>query len=468
VVSLIIHVVGSMEKFDVLVVGSGSGMIVVANAAASGLKTALVEQGPMGGTCLNRGCVPSKMLIYPADLAIMIREAAELGITARVESIDFKNIMDRMHKLVNGDSEQQARSAESNPNIKWFKHAAEFVSDYTLKIGDELIRADKVFIVSGARPEIPRIKGIETVSYLTSDTVLSLEELPRSMIVIGGGYIAAEYGHFFSSLGTKVTIIQRNSRMLPEEEPEISELLKQEMGKRMEIFTSHEAVEIKEKSGLKTLVAKNRETGQLREFSAGTVFLAAGRVPNSDLLKPQKTGVELDERGYIKVNEFLETKKKNVYAFGDAIGKQMFKHVANFEAEVVWHNSVHDHKVKMDYSAAPHAVFCHPQVASVGLKEEDAKRQGRKILVGRAFYKDTAQGAAMGEPKGFAKVIVDHETGKVLGGHIIGPYASILIQEVINAMAAGDQTFAPIVRGLHIHPAMSEIVQFAFANLRES
>jgi mycothione reductase len=456
-----------MEEFDVLVVGSGSGMIVVANAAASGLRTALVESGSMGGTCLNRGCVPSKMLIYPADVAAMIREAAELGIKATVDSIDFKRIMDRMHQLVNGDSEQQAKSVKASPNITWFKDVAEFVSDYTLKVGNDLVKAEKVFIVSGARPDVPKIKGIEGVSYLTSDTVLNLEALPKSMAVIGGGYIAAEYGHFFSSLGTKVTIIQRGPRILPNEEPEISDLLKEEMGKRMDIFTGCEAVEVEEKRGLKTVVARNLATGQLKEFSAETLLVAAGRVPNSDILKPEKTGVELDKRGYIKVNEFLETRKKNIYAFGDAIGKQMFKHVANFEAEVVWHNSLHDHKVKMDYSAAPHAVFCHPQVASVGLNEEEARQQSRKILVAKAFYKDTAQGAAMGEPKGFAKVIVDHDTGKILGGHIIGPHASILIQEVINAMAAGDQTFVPIVRGLHIHPAMSEIVQIAFANLKE-
>jgi dihydrolipoamide dehydrogenase len=178
--------------------------------------------------------------------------------------------------------------------------------------------------------------------------------------------------------------------------------------------------------------------------------------------------VELDERGYVKVNEYLETGKKNIWAFGDAIGKEMFKHVANYEAEIAWHNAVHEHKVKMDYSAAPHAVFTHPQIASVGLKEAEAKQKGYKILVGKAFYKDTALGAAMGEPKGFVKVIVEQASGKILGGHIIGPFASVLIQEIINAMVSGDKTFLPIVRGMHIHPAMPEVVQKAFGNLKEA
>lgn len=457
-----------MEKFDILVIGSGSGMIVAANAVASGLKVALVESGPLGGTCLNRGCVPSKMLIYPADIAALIKEAEKIGINASVNSVDFKKIMDTMHALVTDDVERQARAIEHDPNIRWFKDVGEFISDYTLQVGDNTIKADRIFIVSGARPDIPQIKGIETVDYLTSDTALQLETLPKRMIIIGGGYVAVEFGHFFSSIGTRVTIVQRSSRLLPDEEPEVSELLKKEMGKRMEIFTNCEAVEAKENNGIKTIVARNREDSSLKEFSAESLLVAVGRVPNSDVLKPEKTGAKLDKRGYIEVNEFLETRKKNIWAFGDAIGKQMFKHVANYEASIAWHNCQHEHKVPVDYSAAPHAVFTHPQIASVGLKEAEAKQLGYKILVGTALYRDTAMGAAMGKPQGFVKTILERKTGKILGAHIIGPYASILIQEVINAMATGDRTYLPIVRGMHIHPAMAEVVQNAFVNLREA
>jgi dihydrolipoamide dehydrogenase len=457
-----------MEKFDVLVVGSGSGMIVAANAVNNGMKTALVEFGPLGGTCLNRGCVPSKMLIYPADVVTMIKEAGAVGVKATVDSIDFKNIMNRMHELVKEDVERQERAMKVDSRIRWFRGKGEFVSDYTLKIGEDEIKAEKIFIVSGARPDIPSIKGVEKTRYLTSDSLLQLEALPSSMIIIGGGYIAAEYGHFFASMGTKVTIIQRGLGLLPDEEPEISELLTNEMKKWMQIFTNYEAVEVKENGDTKTVIARNRGDSSLKEFSAETLLIAAGRTPNSDILKPEKTGVKLDKRGYIEVNEHLETRKKNIWAFGDAIGKQMFKHVANYEAQVVWHNSTHEHKIAMDYSAAPHAVFTHPQIAAVGLKEAEAKQKGYKILVGTAEYKDTAFGAAMGKPEGFVKVILDRKTGKLLGGHIIGPYASTLIQEIVNAMAVGDKTFVPIMRSMHIHPAMPEVVQNAFANLRDA
>jgi dihydrolipoamide dehydrogenase len=455
-----------MEEFDVLVIGAGSGMIVAASAVANGLKTALVESGPIGGTCINRGCVPSKMLIYPADVASVIHEAEKLGIRTTIDAIDFDRIMKRTRRLVAEDVERQTRAVEQDSRIRWFKGKAEFVSDYTLRTGKDVVKANKVFIVSGARPNFPPLKGIENVNCLTSDTILNLEALPKSIVVIGGGYIAAEYGHFFSSLGTKVTIIQRSSRMLPGEDPEISQLFTEEMGKRIEILTNCEAIEVEEKGSTKTVVARNLVNGQLEEFSGDAILVAAGRVPNSDILKPEKTGVGLDKMGFVRVNEFLETRKKNIFAFGDAVGKQMFKHVANYEAQVAWHNSVHDHKVKADYSAVPHAVFTHPQVASVGMKEAEASQSGHEIMVGRAFYKDTAQGAAMAETVGFVKVIVEQKTGKILGAHIIGPFASILIQEIVNAMASGDGTFVPIFRGLHIHPSMTEVVQKAFSNLK--
>ncbi|MGF3521600.1 MAG: dihydrolipoyl dehydrogenase [Candidatus Bathyarchaeia archaeon] len=455
-----------MERFDVLVIGSGSGMLVASAAVDRGFKVAVVENGPMGGTCINRGCVPSKMLIYPADVAVLIGEAARIGVKATVDAVEFKRIMSRMHALVGADTEAQAHAVEHTANLRWLKGTGEFTGEYTLKVNGEEVTAPLIFIASGARAAVPKVKGLDKVGYLTSDTVLELDSPPKSLIILGGGYIGVEYGHFFSAVGTNVTIIQRAPRLLPDEEPEISDLLKLELQKRMSIFTGYEAVEVKQKGSLKVVVAKSRVDGGVREFSAEALMVAAGRAPNSDLLKPHKTGVKLDERGYIKVNEFLETDKKNIFAFGDAIGKYMFKHVANYEAGVVLHNALHDHKVEVDYSAVPHAVFTHPQVASVGLKEEEAKRQGYKILVGNARYKDTAMGAAMGEPDGFVKVIVEEETGRILGGHIVGPEASVLIQEIVNAMNTEDKSYVPIMRAMHIHPALTEVVQQAFGNLK--
>ena len=455
-----------MEHFDVLVIGTGSGMLVASAAVENGFRTAVVDFGPMGGTCTNRGCIPSKMLIYPADVATLISEAGKLGVNTSVNSVDFNNIISRMHHLVNEDSSRQAKAVETTPDLKWFKEVGEFISDYTLKVGKEIITSERIFIVSGARVKTPSIRGLENVVYLTSDTVLELASPPKSILILGGGYVGVEYAHFFSGIGTETTLIHRPHRLLKNEEPEVSDLLKLELQGRMGIFTGYEALEVKEEGGVKTLLARNLADGSEKIFVADALMVASGRIPNSNIFKPERTGVKLDERGYVKVNEYLETGKKNIWAFGDAIGKYMFKHVANYEASIAWHNAIHDHKVKVDYSAAPHAVFSEPQVASVGLREEQAKQQGYRVLVGVALYRDTAMGAAMGYVDGFVKVIVEQKTDRILGGHIIGPQASSLIQEIINAMNTANRSYETIIRSMHIHPAMSEVVQNAFGNLR--
>jgi mycothione reductase len=455
-----------MEQFDVLVIGSGSGMLVASAAVEQGFKVALVERGKMGGTCINVGCVPSKMLIYPADVVATFKDSQNLGVHGSVNSIDFRNIMNRMHSLVSEDTSHQAAAVESTPQLKWFKETGQFISDYTMQVGNQTILAKIIFIAAGAKTTIPPIRGIENVAYLTSDTVLELQTQPKSIIIVGGGYIGVEYGHFFSGIGTKTTIVQRPNRLVPDEEPEISELLKSELEKRIEINLGHEAVEVRQEGDKITLLAKNRVDGTLKEFSADALLIATGRASNAGSLNLEKTGVNVDVHGFVSVDEYLQTSKKNIYAFGDTIGKQMFKHVANYAAGIAWHNAVHDHKVKANFFAAPHAVFTHPQIASVGLKEEEAKQQKFKIYVGRAQYRDTAMGAALGYPAGFVKVIVEAETGRILGAHIIGHEASILIQEIVNAMVSEKGDFGPIAQGMHVHPALSEVVQNAFGTLQ--
>jgi mycothione reductase len=453
-----------MEEFDVLVIGSGSGMLVASAAVEAGYKVALVESGKMGGTCINVGCVPSKMLIHPADAIQTIFEANQIGVKATVNQVDFQAIMNRMHELVAHDTGIQIAGVEATNEMKWFKAHGEFISDYTMQVGAHTIKAKVIFIASGARTYIPPIKGIETVDYLTSDTVLELKAQPKSVIIAGGGYIGMEYGHFFSAIGSKTTVIQREDRVLPAEEPEVSDLLKAELGKYVDILTDYDVVEVKMEGVEKAVTIQSRVDGSMKIITAEAFMVATGRVSNADTLGLERTGVKLDDRGYIQVNENLETSKKHIYAFGDAIGKQMFKHSANYEAGIVWHNSTHDHKAPMDFSATPHGVFTYPQIASVGLRQDEAKKH-YNILVGVAYYRDTAMGAAMGSPEGFVKVIVEKETGKILGAHIIGPEATILIQEITNAMVTPPGDYGPIARGMHIHPALNEVVQNAFGAL---
>jgi mycothione reductase len=452
-----------MKQYDVIVIGSGAGTIIVDEALAKGLKVALIDRGPVGGTCLNLGCVPSKMLIYPADRIVEIQEAKKLGIVAEIKSIDFASIMGRMRKSRLESQTFIRKGMTESEKLDFYEREAHFVEDYTLEIDGEKMKGKKIFIASGSRPVIPPIKGLDGIDYLTNENALELTQRPDSLLIIGGGYVAVEFAHFFAATGTKVTIVEMLSRIAQSEEPEMSELLEKEMKKRMDIYTNTQVEEVKKDVKGIITVAKDKATGKQMEFPAQRIMVAVGRRSNADLLKVENTGVELDKRGFIKTDEYLETTKKDIFAVGDADGQQMFTHVANKEAAVAWHNSTHKKRISMDYSAAPHAVYAHPQIASVGLTEENAKKD-HHILVGRAKYSDTAKGDAMMEEEGFAKAIVDAHSGSILGFHIIGPYAPELIQEVINAMATGGGVHS-INESMHIHPATPELIVKTFDNL---
>jgi dihydrolipoamide dehydrogenase len=454
-----------MKEFDLIVIGSGAGMNVVANAVAQGMKVALVDNGPLGGTCLNRGCIPSKVMLYPADVIRMAEEAKAIGVDVNIEKVDFDLIMKRVWQTVLDDRHEMEHGVERSEQIEFFNMNGSFVSDYTMEVGQESITADKIIIASGARPFIPPIEGVEKVGYLTSATIFDLKEPPESLVIVGGGYIAAEFGHFFSAIDTKVTILGRNPRLVPGEEPEISELLKRKISSYCQVYTGYEVVRAEIDNGLKRVIAVRRADGQPYEFSGQEILVAAGRRSNSDILKPEKTGVETDERGWIKVDRFLRTTKENIWALGDATGKYMFRHTANYESDVVWQNGFTEHKSAVDEHAVPHAVFTHPQIASVGMTEEQAKKS-HDILVGVKRYYDVAKGYAMGEEDGFVKVVVEMGTGRILGAHIIGPHAAILVQQLVYLMNTEEQDYTPIARAQIIHPALSEVVVGAFANLR--
>ena len=455
-----------MKEYDVVVIGSGCGINIVDEALAHGLSVALVDRGPLGGTCPNLGCIPSKMLIFAADRVAEIQESGKLGIHAEIGHIDFNSIMERMRKFVRENQEHMRHGLSHMEDLAFYEGEGHFVADYTIEVNGEEIKGDKVFIASGARPLIPPIKGLDGVDFLTNESVLQLKERPESLIIIGGGYIAVEYGHFFTAMGTKVTILEMADRLVLAEEPEISELLKKELSWRMAVHTGALVEEVRASDGGATVTVAGSEGGGKKEFTAQRVLVAVGRKSNADLLAAEKTGVKLDKRGFVKVNEHLETNRKNIFAVGDANGQQMFTHVANREAAIAAHNAIHDGKLKMDYSAAPHAVYSHPQIASVGLTEGEAKK-AHKVLVGKAMYSDVAKGEAMMEESAFAKAIVEADTRKILGFHVIGPYAPTVVQEVINVMASGggiDQ----IEAGLHIHPALPELIVRTFNSLGES
>jgi len=456
-----------MKEYDIVIIGSGAGANLIEDALSHNKTVALVDKGPSGGTCLNTGCIPTKMLIVPADRVMEVREAKKLGISAEVGAVDFPAIMERMRTHVGKSRDQIKTALESAEDLDYYGGEAQFTGERTLEVNGKALKGKTVFIAAGARPLVPAMKGIESVEYLTNESALRLRTLPESMIIIGGGYIAVEFAHFFEAMGTRVTIVQRNRHLVPDEEPELSELLRSSLSRRMQVHVDTEAVEVKQTGPVVTVTARERGSGKLREFTSSHLLVAAGRKPNTDNLMVANAGIRTNEKGYIIVDEFYETSQKGIWAFGDIIGKKMFRHTANAESELVFHNAVHGKKSRMNYLTVPHAVFSWPEIASVGLGEAEAvKLIGKQdVLVGKALYTDVARGEAMREEEGFAKAVVHRKTGKVLGYHIIGPQASILIQEVVNAMAA-DGNIWSVAKGMHIHPALPELVLKAFGRLQ--
>lgn len=459
-----------MKEYDLISIGTGSAMIIVDAMLQDrpDMKVAVIDKDEPGGICLTRGCIPSKILLHPAELIRSIEGAEEFGLDIRVENVDFGKVMARMRTLIRRDIDRIGEALSSATNIDFYPHAAEFVGPRTLEVGGERITANMIFLCTGSRPLVPAIEGLTEVGYLTSDTLLKLERLPKSVVIIGGGYVAAEYGHFFSAMGSRVTIVGRNPKFLPDEEPEVSALAKRELSKHMRILTGHEVVKVeKSASGDKKAIAVSKATGERVTIAAEEILVAAGRASNSDVLHPERGGINTDPDGWIVVNDYLETSQANVWALGDAVGRHQFKHVANYEALVVYNNAVLGGKMKVDYHAVPHAVFTYPEVASVGMGEEEAIRTRGigNVLIGIKRYQDTAKGEAMGAKDYFVKVIVEGDTLRILGAHIIGPHASVLIHEIIPLMYTEGRTALPIRAAMHIHPALSEVIDGAFSSL---
>lgn len=458
-----------MDRFDLIVVGSGAGTHVASIASKEGLKVALVDQGPAGGVCLNNGCVPSKMLIYPADVIRIIQHAREVGVEARVTRIDFQKIMSRMHSVVDDNRKQLEEAIKAKENITLYKNSAEFVGDYTLQVGDKTLTAPKIVMATGSRPLVPPVQGLKETGYLDNVTLLSLEEPPESMIIFGAGLVACEYGHFFSAMGTEVTILGRSPKVLKNEDPEVSQIVLDSLSKFMKVLTNHEVVKVELKDGKKVVSAHCRTDNKTYEFQSDEILLAAGRRSNSDLIRPERTGVETDRHGWVKVDEHLETTKNDIWALGDATGKHMFRHNAKYESDIVIHNLLRaekpEDKMKVNFHAVPHAVFIYPQVAGVGLKESEALLAGYDVMVGRAKYTDVAKGKAMAEDHGFVKVIIEGKSGKILGCSAVGSEASELIQQVVYLMNTDSQDIAPLIRSQIIHPTLNEVLAGAFVNL---
>ena len=456
---------GWVRHFDLCIIGTGSGNSIV-DARFDELAVALVEMGTFGGTCLNVGCIPSKMLVHPADLAASTVQATRLGVDLDLRGVRWREIQDRIFGRIDPMAANGRGYRQRSDNVTVFDGRARFVGPRELEVGSaETIGADQVVIAAGSRPVVPYLPGLSSVEFHTSDTVMRLPELPRSMIIIGGGYVAAEFAHIFSAFGTSVTVLNRSEVLLRREDADVATRFTELLGRRVDVRleTSVEEVETTD-AGVR--VHTVGPEGARAHLDAEVLLIATGRAPNGDTLDLERAGIELDDDGLIVVDEYLRTSAAGVFALGDVCSHEQLKHVANKDARVVQHNLLHpDSMITSDRRIVPHAVFSMPQVASVGLTEAQAKEQGMDYLVSRQDYGETAFGWAMEDTDHFVKIIADAKSKIILGAHVIGPQASSLIQPLVQAMSF-DQPALDVARGQYwIHPALTEVLENALLGL---
>ncbi|GAA4619356.1 mycothione reductase [Saccharopolyspora hordei] len=462
-----------MRHFDLVIIGSGSGNTILDDRFAE-WDVAIVEKGvgpndAYGGTCLNVGCIPTKMFVHTADVASAPASGAGLGVDLELRGVRWHDVRDRIFGRIDPIAEGGRRyRAEDNPNVTLYQGVARFTGVKQLAVqtadGPETITADRFVVAAGGRPAIPDVPGFEQVGYYTSDTVMRLDELPRRMVVVGTGFIGAEFAHVFSALGVEVTVVGRSGHVLRTEDVDVSARFTELAAQRWDLRLNRKVVSAERDGELVRLHLEGPDGAEVVEAEA--LLVATGRVPNTDLLDAAAGGLELTDSGKIRVDATQRTSVDGVWALGDISSDFELKHVANHEARVVQHNLLHpDEPIESDHRFVPHAVFTAPQIASVGLTEQEAQRRGVEHVTSTQDYAGIAYGWAMEDTTGFAKLLADPDTGQLLGAHIIGPQAPTLLQPLVQAMQFGLDA-RTMARGQYwIHPAMPELVENALLNL---
>ncbi|MCU6482130.1 mycothione reductase [Arthrobacter sp. A2-55] len=463
-----------MPHFDLVIIGTGSGNSIP-GPEFDHWSIAIVEDGLFGGTCLNVGCIPTKMFVHPAELADAARHGKPLGIDAQLNSVDWPEIRDRIFGRIDAIEAggRRYREGPECPNVTVFPGRARFTGPKALHLdlhdgGTAEVTADRFVIAAGSHAVVPDIPGLRdgAAPFHTSDTIMRLEQLPASIAILGGGYIAAEFAHVFSSFGVAVTQIARGERLLKSQDHDVSVQFTREAAARYQVLLHTKVGSVaKAGNGVELQVDGPDGPGTIQ---AELLLVATGRHPNGEGLDVGKTGVGLDRHGRVVVDEFQRTGVDGIFALGDVSSKYQLKHVANHEARVVKHNLAHpDAPISSDHRFVPAAVFSDPQIASVGITEAHAVKAGIAHVVKTQMYGDIAAGWAREDQGHFLKVIADPATGLLLGAHAIGPEAATVIQPLIQAMHFGQTAHDVAKKQYWIHPALSELVENALLGLPE-
>lgn len=451
-----------MDDYDLVIIGAGSANMLPTDAFAR-WRIAVVESDRFGGTCLNRGCIPSKMLVYSADVAQSARHAHRYGINATFTGADWPAIRERVFGRIDPLHAQAVRFRRDS-GVDVHLGAARFVAPKVIDVDGQIVRGSQFVVAVGSRPNVPAITGLDTVDFHTSDTIMRVSHFPASLIVIGGGFIAAEMSHVFGGLGSRVTIVNRGAFLLGNHDEDIRRRFTERYADRFDVHLRADVDRVvSTRDGVAVEITVD---GIAQRLEAETLLIATGRVPNSDSLNVAAGGLETDAHGHVVTDATYATNVPGVWALGDLANHFQLKHMANAEARLVSHNLLHpENLIHARFSVVPSAVFADPQVATVGATEQHLRSLGVAYAVGRSDYADTAYGWALEDSTSFAKVLADPNTRRLLGAHIIGPQASLLLQPLVQAMCL-DNTVDQLAHDVvYIHPALSEVVEQALLDL---
>src|SRR5579863_6054845 len=447
-----------MKPFDLVILGGGSGAFAAAIKARDLKKSvALIEQGRLGGTCVNRGCVPSKNLLKASEDFYYHRGSHFPGIHHGEGRFDFQEVMAQKRQLV--QREQKTKYADVIPHlgITYIQGTGRFVSNREIEVNGDRLMGEKIVIATGAKPTIPPIEGIETVDVLTSTTALELESPPESMVVLGGGYVGLEFAQMYRRFGSRVILLEMKPRILAEQEESISERLTQYLKEEgIEIITGAKVTRIRSRGKAKIVTAEI--DGKQKTFEGEALLVGVGISPNSKELGLEKAGVQVTEKEYIKVNDEMQTKNEHIYAVGDVASKVALETVAASQGSIAVENAITGSHHKFDYVSVPSAVFTHPEVASVGLTEKRAEEMGIECSCRGLEFRVVPKANLIHETNGYIKMVVEAKTERVIGVHILASGAAELIHAAVLAVKF-KHTIRDIRSTLFVFPTLSESIK---------
>ncbi|HEX4542486.1 MAG TPA: mercuric reductase [Candidatus Acidoferrum sp.] len=442
-------------KYDAIIVGSGQGGNPLAFRLADlGWPIALIEEKNLGGTCINVGCTPTKTMVHRAQVAHYARNGSRWGVNAANVTVDLAKIVAQKDEVVLSFRGGQQRRVDERKNLRLYRGHARFVGPHQLKIGDDLLESEKIFIDVGGRPNIPAIAGLSDVPFLTNESLMQLTAVPEHLLILGGGYIGLEFGQMFRRYGSRVTVIHRGRQIVPLEDLEIAaELQKALEAEGLQFVLNARTEQVRQKNGAITLSCKISTSESA--VTGSHLLVATGRIPNTGDLGLDKAGIGLNKDGSIKVNNKLETSVPGVWALGDCKGGPAFTHISYNDFQIVYGNLVEGKSLSIENRIVPYCVFTDPQLGGVGLTEKEGRARGYKLKIGKCPMANVARAIERGETAGLMKIVVDASNDRILGASILASEGGELVQ-ILGAVMLANQPYTLLKGAVYIHPTLAE------------